>query len=102
MRNIVLCLLLCLLIGKGLPSTDTLLTISHYLQKSLVVGIVSYIAQLDCSSAFDSVSHSGLIFKLKSIDVGGRWQCVDWCRWQCAGISPPTAGRVSWLMMLKE
>ena len=31
----------------------------------------SYIAQLDFSAAFDRVSHSGLLFKLKSIGVGG-------------------------------
>ena len=31
----------------------------------------SYIAQLDFSAAFDRVSHCGLLFKLKSIGVGG-------------------------------
>ena len=31
----------------------------------------SYIVQLDFSAAFNRVSHSGLIFKLKSIGVGG-------------------------------
>ena len=31
----------------------------------------SYIVQLDFSAAFDRVSHSGLLFKLKSISVGG-------------------------------
>ena len=30
-----------------------------------------YIVQLDFSAAFCSVSHSGLLFKLKSIGVGG-------------------------------
>ena len=31
----------------------------------------SYIVQLDFSAAFDRVSHSCLLFKLKSIAVGG-------------------------------
>ena len=64
----------CLLLfayRKGLGCTDTLLTISHYLQKSLGTGMESYIVQLDFSAAFDRVSHSGLLFKLKSIGVGG-------------------------------
>ena len=30
-----------------------------------------YIVQLDFSAAFDRVSNSGLLFKLKSIGVGG-------------------------------
>ena len=34
-------------------------------------GMESYIVQLDFSAAFDRVSHSGLLFKLKSIGVGG-------------------------------
>ena len=49
---------------------DSLLTISHHLQKSLDAGIESYIVQLDFSAAFDRVSHSGLLFILKSIGVG--------------------------------
>ena len=56
---------------KALGCTDALLTISHHLQKSLDVGLESYIVQLDFSAAFDRVSHSGLIFRFKSIAVGG-------------------------------
>ena len=44
--------------------TDALLTISHHLQKSLDVGMESYIVQLDFR-----VSHSGLLLKLKSTGV---------------------------------
>ena len=38
------------------------------MQKSVDVGMESYIVQLDFSAAFDRVSHSG---QLKFIDVGG-------------------------------
>ena len=44
---------------------------SYYLQKSLDTGMDSYIVQLDVSAAFDRVSHSGILFKLKYIAVGG-------------------------------
>ena len=56
---------------KGLGRTEALRTISHHLQKSLDTRIESYIIQLDFSDAFDRVSHSDLLFKLKSICVGG-------------------------------
>ena len=52
-------------------STDALLTISHHLQESLDTRIESYIVLLDFSAAFNRVSHSGLLFKLKSIVIGG-------------------------------
>ena len=55
---------------KVLGCTDALQTISHLLQKYLDAGTESYIVQLDFSTAFDRVSHSGLL-KLKSIIVGG-------------------------------
>ena len=68
----VYCLLLSLHIGKvWAVLTDALLTISHHLRKSFNAGMKSYIVQLQFSAAFDRVSHSGLLFKLKSIDVGG-------------------------------
>ena len=56
---------------KDLGCTDAPHTISHHLQKSLEAGMESYIVQLDFSEAFDRVRHSGLLFKLKSIGVGG-------------------------------
>ena len=56
---------------KGLGCTDALLTISHHLQKSLDTGMESHIVQLDFITAFHRVSHSGLLFELKSISVGG-------------------------------
>ena len=56
---------------KALGCTDAQLTISHHLLKSLEAGMESHIVQLDFSAAFDRVSHSGLLFKLKSIGVGG-------------------------------
>ena len=55
----------------GLGCTDALRTISHALQKSLDTGMESNIVQLDFCAAIDRVSYSGLLFKLKSIGVGG-------------------------------
>ena len=51
--------------------TDSLLTISHHHQKSLDTGMETYIVQLDFRAVFDRVSHSGLLFKFKSIGIGG-------------------------------
>ena len=48
-----------------------MLTISHHLQKFLDAGIEYYIVHPDFSAAFDRVSHTGLLLKLKSICVGG-------------------------------
>ena len=56
---------------KDLGCTDALLTISHHLNESLDAGMDSYIVQLDFSAGFDRVSHSGILFRLKSIDVDG-------------------------------
>ena len=56
---------------KGQGCTDALLTTSQHLKKSLDAGTESDIIQLDFSVAFDRVSHRGLLFKLKSIGVGG-------------------------------
>ena len=56
---------------KCLGCTDAQLSISHHLQKFLDTGMESYIVHLYFSGAFDKVIHSGLLFKLKSIGVGG-------------------------------
>ena len=56
---------------NGLGCTDALLTISQHLQMSLDAGMKSNIVQLDFSATFNWVSHSGLLFKLKSIGAGG-------------------------------
>ena len=72
------------------------LTISHYLQKSSDAGMESYIIQLGFSAAFDRVSQSGLLFKLKFIGVrvGGSWLSIS--IWS----SSPSAGRESLLVVL--
>ena len=52
----------------------------------------SYIVQLDLSAAFDRESHSGILFQLKSIGVGGCCPFV--------GNSSPTSGSESWLKVI--
>ena len=60
--------------------------ISRHLQNSIDAGMESYIVQLDFSAAFNRVSHSGLLFKWKSIGVDGCVQsiCTEFLsdRWQ--------------------
>ena len=63
---------------KGLPCTDALLLISHHLQKSLDAEMDSNIVQLDFGAAFDRVSDSGLLFKLKFIGFGGSVLFICW------------------------
>ena len=57
-------------------------------------GMESYIVQLDFSAACDRVSHSDLLFKFKSIGVGGSVLSI-------VQSSSPTVGRESWLMVLR-
>ena len=73
--------------------TVALITTSHHLQKSLDAGKESYLVQFDFSAAFDIVSHSGVLFKLKFIGVGGSVLSIY--------TASPTAGRDSWLMVLR-
>ena len=64
---------------KRLLIGNAMLTISHHLQKSLDTGMESYIVQLDVSATHGRVRHSGgLLFKLKSIGVGGSVMSI--CR----------------------
>ena len=64
-------LLLSLLTGMVWAMLMHCASISHHLQKYLASGMEPYIAQLDFNAVFDRVSYSGLLFKLKSIGVGG-------------------------------
>ena len=52
-----------------------------------------FIVQLDFSAVLDRVSHSGRLFKLKPIGVGGSMLSF-------VGSSSPTVGIESWLMVL--
>ena len=56
---------------EDLGCTDALLTISHRLQKSLDIGMECYFILFGFSAAFYAVCHSGLLFKFKSIGIGG-------------------------------
>ena len=62
--------------SNDLGCTNALLTISHHVQTSFDAGMESYIVQLDFSAAFDRVSHSGLLFTLKSIGVSDNVQSI--------------------------
>ena len=56
---------------KGLGCTDAMLSIYHHHQKSIDAGMEFYIVQIDFSAAIDRNLHSGLLFKLKFIDIDG-------------------------------
>ena len=56
---------------KGLGTADALLLLNHELQSALDKNYESRVVSLDFSAAFDTVNHKGLIFKLKSVGVGG-------------------------------
>ena len=58
------------LVSEDFGTTDSLLLLAHYLQSSLDKRAESQNVSLDFSSAFDSVNHQGLLYKLKSMGVG--------------------------------
>ena len=55
---------------KGLGTTDALLHASHALHSGSH-GHEAKIVQIDFSAAFDRVNNKGLLFKLKSVGIGG-------------------------------
>ena len=61
---------------KGLKTCDALLTLSHNLQVALDRSMKGRLVQLDFSAAFDRVSHRGLLYKLRSIGVGGQFLSI--------------------------
>ena len=58
---------------KGLGACDALLSLVSPIQAALDNGSEACAICLDFSSAFDRINHSGLIFKLQSIGVGGSF-----------------------------
>lgn len=58
---------------KGLSANEALLLIAQDLQGSLDRGHESRLVSLDFSSAFDLVNHDALIYKLRSVGVGGSF-----------------------------
>ena len=57
--------------SSGRGTYDLLLTLDHVLQSSLDRDAEVRVVLLDFSAAFDRVNHSGLIYELKSVGVGG-------------------------------
>ena len=50
-----------------------MLTLSHYLEAALDMGMEGRQVQLNFSATFDRASHCGLLHKLRSICVGGQF-----------------------------
>ena len=57
---------------KGLGTSDALLLLIHEMQSALDRNCESRLVSLDFSAAFDTVNHKGLIFKIKSVGIGGQ------------------------------
>ena len=58
---------------KGVGTSDALLFLTHNLQGFLDAGHESRLVSLDFSSAFDLVNHEALLFKVRSLGIGGRF-----------------------------
>ena len=56
---------------KGLGTCDALLCVSHTLQSALESWQEARIVQIDFSAAFDRVNHLSILYKLRSLDIGG-------------------------------
>ena len=53
-----------------------LLCLSHTLQRALESGKEARIVQIDFSAAFDRVSHLGILYKPRSVGIGGSVLCI--------------------------
>ena len=56
---------------KVLGTCDALLCVSHTLHSSLESGKETRILQIDFSAAFYRVNHLGILYKLRSVGIGG-------------------------------
>ena len=56
---------------KGLSTFDALLCVSHTLQSAIKSGQEARIVQINFSTAFDSVNHQGVLYKICSLSIGG-------------------------------
>ena len=45
--------------------------VSHTLQSALESGQEARIVQIDFSAAFDNVNHQGILYRLRSVGIGG-------------------------------
>lgn len=58
---------------KGLSTYDALICITHDIQVALDAVYEAILMSLDFSSAFDRVNHKALLFKVRSLGIGGRF-----------------------------
>ena len=58
---------------RGQGTSDALLKLSHHLQVALDRSVEGKLVQLDFSAAFDRIRHIGLLYKFRSVGVGGQF-----------------------------